>query len=70
MMSVVHVNPESAERTIFWNADRFRLLRPSDVPLEAVRRAKLVVADRHERYVLPTILEAVREAGGRSILDS
>jgi sugar/nucleoside kinase (ribokinase family) len=69
IVAVIHIDPENAERTIFWNANRFRLLRPSDVPLDVVRRAKLVVADRHERYVLPTILEAVREAGGRSILD-
>jgi sulfofructose kinase len=67
--SVVHVDPENGERTIFWNTKRFRLLRPTDVPLEAVRRAKLVVADRYEQHVLPTILETVREAGGRSVLD-
>jgi sulfofructose kinase len=69
IMAVIHVDTKNAERTIFWNAKRFRLLRPSDVPLEAVRRAKLIVADRYEKYVLPTILEAVREAGGRSVLD-
>ena len=69
IVAVVHVDPENGERTIFYNTKRFRLLRPTDVPLEAVRRAKLVVADRYEQHVLPTILETVREAGGRSVLD-
>jgi sulfofructose kinase len=69
IVSVIHVDPQNGERTIFWNAKRFRLLRPNDVPWDAVRRAKLVVADRQERHVLPTILETVREAGGCSVLD-
>ncbi|HEY0793232.1 MAG TPA: PfkB family carbohydrate kinase [Chthoniobacterales bacterium] len=67
--AVVHVDPRTGERTIFYMAERYHLLEPADIPVEAVRRAKLVLVDGYERNAAPTVLEAVRQAGGRSVLD-
>jgi sugar/nucleoside kinase (ribokinase family) len=67
--AVIHVNPLTGERTIFYMANRFKPLIASDIPLDVVRRTKLVLVDGFVRDAAPTILDAVREAGGRSVLD-
>ena len=67
--AVIHVNAQTAERTIFYTANRYKFLAASDIPLEIVRRAKLVLVDGYERDAAPTVLDAVRKAGGRSVLD-
>ena len=67
--AVIHVNPQTGERTIFYTANRYKFLAASDIPLEIVRRAKLVLVDGYERDAAPTVLDAVRKAGGRSVLD-
>jgi sugar/nucleoside kinase (ribokinase family) len=67
--AVVHVDPQTGERTIFYMAKGYHLLKAADIPLDAVRRAKLVLVDGYERDAAPTVLEVVRESGGRSVLD-
>ena len=67
--AVIHVNPQTSERTIFYMANRFKSLTASDIPLDVVRRTKLVLLDGFEPEAAPTILAAVREADGRSVLD-
>ncbi len=67
--AVVQVDPQNGERTVFGAAKRHRLLRPSDIPLDLVPRLKLVVVDGFERDAVPTLLEAARAAGVRSVLD-
>jgi sulfofructose kinase len=67
--AVVHVDPLDGERTIFYMAKRYHYLKAADIPLDVVRRTRLVLVDGYEREAAPTVLEAVREAGGRSVLD-
>jgi sulfofructose kinase len=67
--AVIHVDPRSGERTIFYMLKRYKFLKPADIPLDAVRRAKLVLVDGIERDAVPTLLEAARSAGVRSVLD-
>jgi sulfofructose kinase len=67
--AVIHVDPQTGGRTIFYMAKRYHLLKAADIPLDVVRRAKLVLVDGYERDAAPTVLEAVREVGGRSVLD-
>jgi sulfofructose kinase len=67
--AVIHVDPRNGERTIFTMAKRFKPLKPEDIPLEAVRRAKLVIVDGFEHQAVATLLEAARAAGVRSVLD-
>ena len=67
--AVVHVDPQTGERTIFYMAKQYHLLKAADIPLDAVRRAKLALVDGYERDAAPTVLEVVRESGGRSVLD-
>jgi sugar/nucleoside kinase (ribokinase family) len=69
--AVIHVNPQTGERTIFYMANRYKFLIASDIPLDVVRRTKLVLLDAFgvECDAAPPILDAVREAGGRSVLD-
>jgi sulfofructose kinase len=67
--AVIHVDPQSGERTIFTMAKRFKPLKPADIPLDAVRGVKLVIVDGFEREAVPTLLEAARAAGVRSVLD-
>ena len=67
--AVVHVDPKTGERTIFYTANRYKFLTAADIPLDVVRQTKLVLVDGFERDAAPIILEAVREAGGRSVLD-
>lgn len=59
----------NGERTIFYMPKRYKLLKPGDIPLEAVRRAKLVLVDGIERDAVPMLLEAARSVGVRSVLD-
>jgi hypothetical protein len=42
---------------------RYKFLKPADIPLDAVRGAKLVLVDEVERDAVPTLLEAARSAG-------
>jgi sulfofructose kinase len=67
--AVVHVDPQTGERTIFYMAKGYHLLKAADIPLDVVRRAKLVLVDGYEPDAAPTVLEAVREVGGHSVLD-
>jgi sulfofructose kinase len=67
--AVVHVDPQTGERTIFYKADGYHLLNCADIPFEVVRRAKLVLVDGYERDAAPIVLQIVRAAGGRSVLD-
>lgn len=67
--AVIHVDPQSGERTIFYAANRYKFLKTADIPIDFVCRARLVLVDGFERDAAPTILEAVREVGGRSVLD-
>jgi len=59
--AVIHVNPQTSERTIFYMANRFNSLTASDIPLDVVRRTKLVLLDGFEPEAAPTILAAVRK---------
>jgi sugar/nucleoside kinase (ribokinase family) len=61
------VDPQTGGRTIFYMAKRYHLLKAADIPLDVVRRAKLVLVDGYERDAAPTVLEAVREVGGRRL---
>jgi hypothetical protein len=65
--AVIHVDPQTGGRTIFYMAKRYHLLKAADIPLDVVRRAKLVLVDGYERDAAPTVLEAVREVGGRRL---
>jgi sugar/nucleoside kinase (ribokinase family) len=62
--AVIHVNPQTGERTIFYMANRYKFLMPSDIPLDVVRRTRLVVVDGFNPEAASTILGAVREAAG------
>jgi sulfofructose kinase len=69
LASIVHVDPQTGERTIFHTAKDYHLLKATDIPLDVVRQVKLVLVDGYELDAVPTVLEVVRQAGTRSVLD-
>ena len=69
IVAVVQVDLRTGERTIFYTAERYRLLKSADIPLDVIRRAKIVLVDGYEPDAAPAVLQTVRDAGGRSVLD-
>ncbi len=69
VVAVVQVDARTGERTIFYTRENYQPLRKEDVPLDAVRSAKLVLVDGYEPEAASLVLRAARDAGVRSVLD-
>ena len=67
--AVVQVDSRTGERTIFYSAERYHRLKIQDIPSQAVRDARVVLVDGYERDAAPAVLQMVRDAGNRSVLD-
>jgi sugar/nucleoside kinase (ribokinase family) len=67
--AVVQVDARTGERTIFYKAEHYHLLKSADIPFDAIRQAKVVLVDGYEREAAASVLQMVRDAGGRSVLD-
>lgn len=68
-VAIVQADPRSGDRTIFYTRKDYHILEPADVPVEAVRRSKLVLVDGYEPEAALVMLGAASKAGCRSVLD-
>jgi sulfofructose kinase len=68
-VAVVEINPATGERTVFYTLRHYRSLRPSDIPVEDVKRARLILVDGYETEAALAMLEAAQGTKCRSVLD-
>jgi len=68
-ISVVEIDPSSGERTVFYSLKNYGSLKGDDIPVDDVRRAKLVLVDGYEADAALTMLEAIRGTACHSVLD-
>ena len=66
---MVQIDSHTAERTIFYNLDEYQPLDPSDLPLETIKQAKVLIIDGYEPEAAEAALEAVNGSTCRSVLD-
>lgn len=69
VVAVVQADPRTGERTILYTRENYHVLEAADVPLEAVRRSRIVLVDGYEPEAALVILEAASKAGRRSVID-
>ena len=69
VFSVIQVDPRLATRTIFSPLEDYHRINPADVPIEAVREAKVLIADSYESEAVMVALEAIQGEPCRSVLD-
>lgn len=68
--AVILVQDDSGERTILWDRDPRIRIRPEDLPLGAIRRARAVLLDGHDVPASIASARAAREAGVPVLLDA
>jgi len=68
-VAVVEIDPGSGDRTVFYNLSRYHYVGGADIPLDAVKSAKLVLADGYETEAALAMLEIARGTGVPSVLD-
>jgi sugar/nucleoside kinase (ribokinase family) len=66
---MVQIDPQTAERTIFYNLDNYQSLQPSELPLEDLKAAKVLIVDGYEPNAAEATLKAVEGTACRSVLD-
>lgn len=65
----VHIDPHTAERTIFYTREGYQYLKPADLPVEIMKTARVLLIDGYEPEAARMVLEAVRGERCRSVLD-
>ena len=68
-VAIVEIDPRSAERTVFYSLANYRHLKEGDIPVKAVRQARLVLVDGYETDAALTILKAAAATGCCSVVD-
>lgn len=68
-VAVVEVDPRTGERTVFYNLDHYGWLRADEVPVDAVRAARLVITDGYEAAAALRLLTLARAANIPGVLD-
>jgi sugar/nucleoside kinase (ribokinase family) len=68
-VALVEIDPRTAERTVFYTLNGYHYLTRADVPVETVRRAKLILADGYETAAALAMLEAAQGTPCRSVID-
>ncbi|BCX46850.1 ribokinase-like subgroup B protein [Haloferula helveola] len=68
-MSMVQIDRETGERTVFYNLRDYGWIRAEDIPGEAVAKAKLILVDGYDTTAALAILRAAAGTPCRSIID-
>ncbi len=68
-VAVVEVDGTTGERTVYYTLEGYRFVKRGEVPVDAIRTAKLLLVDGYEPEAAIAALEAARDAGVRSVLD-
>lgn len=67
-VAVVEINP-AGERTVFYSLSGYRSVTAGDVPVETIRRAKLLLVDGYETEAALTALRAAAGSACASVVD-
>ena len=67
--SLVLVDARSGDRTVIWYRDPLLAMSAEDVPVDAVRDARVLLVDDHEPLAATVAAAAAREAGVRTVID-
>jgi len=65
----VEIDPKTAARTVFVNLDDYGFLQPGDIPVEAIRSARVLMVDSYDLKATELALQAARGSGCRTLLD-
>jgi len=68
-IAMVQIDYQTAERTIFYNLDDYQSLFPSELPLESIKEASVLIVDGYEPDAAEAVLKAVEGTACRSVLD-
>ncbi len=68
-VALVEIDPRTAVRTVFVNLDDYGFLRREDIPVEAVRSAKVLMVDSYDLNATEWALKAAQGSGCRTMLD-
>jgi sulfofructose kinase len=67
--SLVLVDARSGDRTVIWHRDPRLAMSAQDVPVDAVRAARVLLVDDHEPFAASVAARAARDAGVRTVID-
>jgi len=67
--SLVLVDGRSGDRTVIWYRDPRLAMSAEDVPVDAVRRGRVLLVDDHEPLAATVAAKAAREGGVRTVID-
>lgn len=68
-LALVEIDPKTAARTVFVNLDNYGFLRQQDIPVEAIRSAKVLMVDSYDLDATEWSLRAAQETDCRTMLD-
>ena len=68
-VAVVQIDPESGERTVFYNVTGYRYAKPCDIPADIAERSRLFLVDGYEPEGAVQLLKLARRANRPSVLD-
>ena len=68
-VALVEIDPRTAARTVFVNLDDYGFLRREDIPVEAIRSAKVLMVDSYDLNATEWALKAAQGSGCRTMLD-
>ncbi len=68
-VALVEIDPATGERTVFYTLNGYRSLQREDIPVAAVKRAKLILVDGYETEAALAMLEVAQGTNCRSVLD-
>jgi len=68
-MSMVQIDRTTGERTVYYNLRNYGWLRPDDIPVDAIRRARLIFVDGYDAPAALGMLRAAQGSDCHSIVD-
>lgn len=68
-IAIVAIDKKTSGRTVYIGMKDYGFLRKKDIPVEAIRNSKLLMADSYDFDATETALAAARKSGCRSLVD-
>jgi sugar/nucleoside kinase (ribokinase family) len=68
-VALVEIDPRTGERTVFYTLNGYHSLTRADIPVEAVKRARLILVDGYQTDAALAMLEAAHGTDCRSVID-
>jgi sugar/nucleoside kinase (ribokinase family) len=68
-VALVEIDPRTGERTVFYTLNGYHSLTRADIPVGAVKRARLILVDGYQTDAALAMLEAAHGTDCRSVID-